>query len=105
PVLCLAKALDISPSRGANPVQALAAGLADELRTNNDWSKSEPQALALAEALEGADEASLGYRVSYEILEAMQGQSWLDPITAAAFLDDLTRPKGTSDAKSPLCLL
>ncbi|CAE7230864.1 unnamed protein product [Symbiodinium sp. CCMP2592] len=80
PVLCLAKALGISPSRGANPVQALAAGLADELRTHNDWSKSEPQALALAEALEGVDEASLGYRVSYEILEAMH---------AAAFLDDL----------------
>ena len=45
--------------------------------------------LALAEAVEGYEETSLPYRVAYEILEATQGESWLDTELAAAFLEDV----------------
>ena len=72
-----------------NPAALAARQLASALRLHKAWEPCEALALEFAEAVEGFEESSLPYRVAYESLEAIQGDSWLDVDLAAAFLDDL----------------
>ena len=79
------------PQLGGNAAQAsgIIKELIPALRQHKDWGPCEHLALALAEAVEDYEESSLPYRVAYEILEATQGESWLDTELAAAFLEDV----------------
>ena len=73
-----------------NPAGSIISELIPALRHHKAWGPCEHLSLALAEAVEGYEEASLPYRVAYEILEATQGESWLDTELAAAFLEHVS---------------
>ena len=73
----------------SNPAGSIINELIPALRQHKAWGPCEHLSLALAEAVEEYEELSLPYRVAYEILEATQGDSWLDTELAVAFLEDV----------------
>jgi len=84
------------------PVAAKAAVLAAALRATPEWSQVEQLVLDFAETVEDQDEAGLAYRVAYDALDATQGVSWLDPVLAAAFLEDVAAQGQRQDAEAKL---
>ena len=72
-----------------HPAGSIINELIPALRQHKSWGPCEHLSLALAEAVEEHEELSLPYRVAYEILEATQGDSWLDTELAVAFLEDV----------------
>ena len=80
---------ELQQTDAPHPAGSIIKELILALRQHKAWGPCEHLALALAEAVEEYEELSLPYRVAYEILEATQGDSWLDTELAVAFLEDV----------------